>query len=416
MTLVDSDEVNGFSIAGGHIYIHRKLAAVAKSDDELAGVIGHEIGHIISHQFAFETRALDEFDGTMVGEALGGALVVAQIGNPDMNQQKHIFLPLSPLPSGQSAALSKDGKYLALSTLHRGGVWDVATGKQLAVVHGFTDASWDDADTVYMDVPKDMDVERHITQISMTTRVSKDLSYKVTDETHMRYGRLTDWKQDDKKKTWTLSQYDPATDKTQWTRSFPDRYFTYTASYGSRDLIFSFPLSSHTAKDALKANEALESEAQSIKNKSLGRLIQILDGKNGEEDGSLVVELPPNYAGTDGLNRAGDLLYVAGVDDRTTVYSIASGKRIRDLIGYVMALDPSTNRVFTANRVGEGVVYDAAGAELAHYQLGNPIRFALFREGAVMVTVITADQKVRTMKVASVSPIDREVARDALPK
>jgi hypothetical protein len=53
---------------------------------------------------------------------------------------------------------------------------------------------------------------------------------------------------------------------------------------------------------------------------------------------------------------------------------------------------------------------------LAHYQLGNPIRFALFREGAVMVTVITADQKVRTMKVASVSPIDREVARDALPK
>lgn len=100
VTLVDSDEVNGFSIAGGHIYIHRKLAAVAKSDDELAGVIGHEIGHIISHQFAFETRALDEFDGTMVGEALGGALVVAQIGNPDMNQQKAYLSSAQPSALG----------------------------------------------------------------------------------------------------------------------------------------------------------------------------------------------------------------------------------------------------------------------------------------------------------------------------
>jgi hypothetical protein len=55
VTLVDSDEINGFSIAGGHIYILRKLAAAAQSDDELAGVLGHEMGHIISHQFAFDT-------------------------------------------------------------------------------------------------------------------------------------------------------------------------------------------------------------------------------------------------------------------------------------------------------------------------------------------------------------------------
>ena len=55
VTLINSDEINGFSIAGGHIYLARKLAALAHNEDELAGVIAHEMGHIAAHQFAFET-------------------------------------------------------------------------------------------------------------------------------------------------------------------------------------------------------------------------------------------------------------------------------------------------------------------------------------------------------------------------
>lgn len=68
--LIDSPEVNGFSLAGGHIYLTRKLAAEANSDDELASVLGHEMGHIASHQFAFETtRDLKKLMGvTSVGD------------------------------------------------------------------------------------------------------------------------------------------------------------------------------------------------------------------------------------------------------------------------------------------------------------------------------------------------------------
>ncbi len=68
--IIDSPEVNGFSIAGGRIYLTRKLVARAKSDDELASVLGHEMGHIASHQFAFETtRDLKKLMGvTSVGD------------------------------------------------------------------------------------------------------------------------------------------------------------------------------------------------------------------------------------------------------------------------------------------------------------------------------------------------------------
>lgn len=53
------DEVNAFSIAGGHVYISRKLIIDAHNEDEVAGVLAHEIGHIYSRQMLVgETREL----------------------------------------------------------------------------------------------------------------------------------------------------------------------------------------------------------------------------------------------------------------------------------------------------------------------------------------------------------------------
>ena len=56
--LVELGEVNAFSIAGGRVYVARKIVALAKSDDELAGVLAHELGHIVTHQSAIEMTAL----------------------------------------------------------------------------------------------------------------------------------------------------------------------------------------------------------------------------------------------------------------------------------------------------------------------------------------------------------------------
>jgi WD40 repeat protein len=48
----ESSELNGFSLAGGYVYLSRKLITDAKSEDEVAGVLSHEIGHIYTHQIA----------------------------------------------------------------------------------------------------------------------------------------------------------------------------------------------------------------------------------------------------------------------------------------------------------------------------------------------------------------------------
>lgn len=68
--LIDLPEVNAFSLPGGRIYVTRKLVAFARSDDELADLLSHEMGHILSHQGAIDaTRQLREVLGvTSVGD------------------------------------------------------------------------------------------------------------------------------------------------------------------------------------------------------------------------------------------------------------------------------------------------------------------------------------------------------------
>lgn len=68
--VVDSDEINAFS-AGGPIYVTEGLLRVLESDDELAGVISHEIGHVTNHHAVRQYRQAQNFDflGVLVGIA-----------------------------------------------------------------------------------------------------------------------------------------------------------------------------------------------------------------------------------------------------------------------------------------------------------------------------------------------------------
>lgn len=45
--VVDSPDVNAFAVPGGFIYLNRGLIERMDSMDELAGVLGHEIGHVV---------------------------------------------------------------------------------------------------------------------------------------------------------------------------------------------------------------------------------------------------------------------------------------------------------------------------------------------------------------------------------
>jgi WD40 repeat protein len=49
-TIINLPDNNSFGLAGGHIYLSRRVIALAQNEDELAGLLAHEIGHIVTRQ------------------------------------------------------------------------------------------------------------------------------------------------------------------------------------------------------------------------------------------------------------------------------------------------------------------------------------------------------------------------------
>ena len=51
-TVVDEPAVNAFALPGGQIYITRGILAFLKDEEQLAGVLGHEVGHVTARHSA----------------------------------------------------------------------------------------------------------------------------------------------------------------------------------------------------------------------------------------------------------------------------------------------------------------------------------------------------------------------------
>ncbi|MCX5696284.1 MAG: Maf and M48 domain-containing protein [Candidatus Omnitrophica bacterium] len=59
--VLDEDEVNAVSLPGGYVYIFKGLVDKVANDDELAGVIAHEVGHIVARHSIKKLQALQGY-------------------------------------------------------------------------------------------------------------------------------------------------------------------------------------------------------------------------------------------------------------------------------------------------------------------------------------------------------------------
>lgn len=62
----DSKTFNAFSIAGGHLYITKKMIDYATTEDELAFIIGHEVAHVDNR------HGVRKVQQSMIGQSLFG--------------------------------------------------------------------------------------------------------------------------------------------------------------------------------------------------------------------------------------------------------------------------------------------------------------------------------------------------------
>ncbi|HVS59917.1 MAG TPA: M48 family metallopeptidase [Gemmatimonadaceae bacterium] len=69
--IVDSKEVNAFAVPGGFVYVNRGLIERADKMDEVAGVLAHEIGHVVRRH---TVKQMEKAQGANIGITLACVL------------------------------------------------------------------------------------------------------------------------------------------------------------------------------------------------------------------------------------------------------------------------------------------------------------------------------------------------------
>jgi predicted Zn-dependent protease len=83
VTLLNSSVDNAFAVPGGYVYITRQLVSLMNNEAELAGVLGHEVGHVAARHSAQRQQVAQR--NSLLG-ALGSILSGVLLGNSQLGQ------------------------------------------------------------------------------------------------------------------------------------------------------------------------------------------------------------------------------------------------------------------------------------------------------------------------------------------
>ncbi|MGQ9456170.1 MAG: M48 family metalloprotease [Armatimonadota bacterium] len=94
--VIDSADVNAFSLPGGYVYVNSGLVNMAESDDELAGVLAHEIAHVAHHHAITLMRSQRNLDKYLALATFAGIL-----GNARGSDLQNLLLGVQTLRLGK---------------------------------------------------------------------------------------------------------------------------------------------------------------------------------------------------------------------------------------------------------------------------------------------------------------------------
>jgi predicted Zn-dependent protease len=111
VAVFEDDSANAFALPGAKIGVHTGMLKVAVNQDQLAAVIGHEVGHVLANHgnermsIEFASQTGQQLLGTVLQGSQQGAMVMAALG---LGTQYGIALPYSRAHEAEADLIGLD--------------------------------------------------------------------------------------------------------------------------------------------------------------------------------------------------------------------------------------------------------------------------------------------------------------------
>jgi predicted Zn-dependent protease len=102
--LADPQTVNAFALPGGQIFITEALLGQLQNEDQLAGVLGHEVGHVVARHSAERLAQME------LAQGLTGAVTMATYdpSNPNTGYLAQVVANMITMKYGREQELESD--------------------------------------------------------------------------------------------------------------------------------------------------------------------------------------------------------------------------------------------------------------------------------------------------------------------
>lgn len=295
-----------------------------------------------------EIGAIDIYDGKYITQSSSGEIGLVDMGAKSFSVKTD--LPMGPLGSLRTRAVSPDLHWLAVSGSTRGAVWDLNQMKRLYFVRGFRGAFFDGSNGLYVDIPKRDPTPRTIVRADLAMPSLKSGISIADDATDRQYGPyLISRKPNGKDKGLSLNVKLQVSDvrdgRKLWEMNFPKSLPEISVASREDRMILDWTFGTSEQKDSVKEeakrNPFLEKQISAIKGQEGIHLFEMLEAGTGAFRGAVVVDTAKNSYEIEGVTASGNLLLLTDDVNRTRVYSISTGELLGTFLGSNPVVSPA---------------------------------------------------------------------------
>jgi hypothetical protein len=378
---------------------------------------------------ANKLSAFDIFETVFVSERSDGALGLYNVVGGELKSL--VVLPRNPLGNLRVCALSPDLKWLAISERSRGGIWNLSKGERSYLVRGFRGGHFGEDGAFYADFPRFEKVNRAVGRLELGKRDVAN-PYDINDATTIQYGRfLVSVRQVGKgkdgetpellnfsealsnlirntaytAKNVRLEIRDVQDNALLWSRVFPKEAPRVWMNLHYPFMVFSWAISESAAQDEIKRDPALTRQRAAMKEPEGDYFLQVLDPRTGNVGGRLLIETGKGSLRIRQVFAAGDWVVVSDSQNRTLVYSLASGEQKGRVFGSKPAISAAAGLLCVENEPGQVTVYKLASMEKQNqFGFSSPVQLAKFSEDGKTLVILTANQTAYVLDMTASAP------------